>query len=164
MGRVWRGPPYFARGAPMPNDEADVVARLFAREVPEIADGVIEIKAIARRPGIRSKLALSSHDPRVDCVGACVGIRGSRIKNVIEQLDGERIDLIRWHDSPETLIANALQPAHIKWVTLHPAQHRATVIVEEDSLSLAHGRGDVNRELASRLCGWEIEIEPESTP
>jgi N utilization substance protein A len=144
----------------MPNDEAEVIARLFAQEVPEIASGVVEIKAIARRPGNRSKLALYSHDPRVDCVGVCVGVRGSRIKNIIDQLDGERIDLIRWSDSPETLIGCALQPAVIESVTLHPARHRATVVVGEDSLSLAHGRGDANRELASRLCGWEIEIVP----
>src|SRR5437763_5461450 len=101
----------------MPNDEAEVVARLFAQEVPEVAAGVVEIKAIARQPGVRSKLALYSHDPRVDAVGVCVGDRGSRLKRVIAQLDDERIDLFHWFDSPETLIRCALQPAAIESVT-----------------------------------------------
>jgi N utilization substance protein A len=142
----------------MPTDEAEQIARLFAQEVPEIAAGIVEIKAIARKPGVRSKLALQSRSPRVDALGACVGVRGCRIRKIVDQLGAERIDLILWDDSPEKLIAKALQPAQIEWVILHPAQHRATVIVREDQLSLTVGRGDVNRELASRLCGWEIEV------
>ncbi len=145
----------------MPTDEAEQIARLFAQEVPEIAAGIVEIKAIARKPGVRSKLALQSRSPHVDALGACVGVRGCRIHRIVDQLGKERIDLILWDDSPKELIVKALQPAGIEKVILHPAQHRATVIVREDQLSLAVGRGDVNRELASRLCGWEIEVVAE---
>jgi N utilization substance protein A len=140
-------------------DDTDHVARLFAEEVPEIAAGIVEIKAIARKPGYRSKLALFSRDPRVDCVGVCVGVRGHRIKNVVDTLGGERIDLIRWHDSPEQLITNALQPAAIDRVILHPAEHCAVVAVKPDQVSLVLGRGGLNRQLASDLSGWEIEVE-----
>jgi N utilization substance protein A len=143
----------------MANEDTDLIARLFAQAVPEIASGIIEIKAIARKPGYRSKLALYSHDPRVDCVGACVGLRGARIKRVVDALGGERVDVIRWHDSPERLIVNALQPAVIEQVVLHPAQHRAIVTVKSDQASLARGRRGENRELACRLCGWQIEVE-----
>jgi N utilization substance protein A len=104
----------------MSGDDSSLLTELFAREVPEISTGAIEIKAIARRPGYRSKLALQSRDPRVDCIGACVGVRGFHIKNIVDALGGERIDLIRWDDSPEQLITNALQPAVIKRVILHP--------------------------------------------
>ena len=140
-------------------DDTGPVARLFAREVPEIAAGSIEIKAIARKPGYRSKLALHSRDPRVDCIGACVGVRGFHIKNIADALGGERIDLIRWHDSPEQLIANALQPAAIERVILHPAEHRAVVVVKPDQVSLVLGRRGENRQLASELSGWQIEVE-----
>ena len=143
----------------MANEETDLIARLFAQAIPEIAAGVIEIKAIARKPGSRSKLALESHDPRVDCIGACVGVRGARIKKIVAALGGERIDLHRWHESPERLIAHALQPAAIAEVVLHPAQHRAVVVVKADQVSLARGRRGENRELASRLCGWQIEVK-----
>jgi transcription termination/antitermination protein NusA len=121
-------------------DDIDHVARLLADEVPEIAAGTVEIKAIARLLGYRSKLALFSRDPRVDCVGVCVGVRGQRIKNVIEQLGGERIDMFRWHDDPEELIARALQPAAIERVVLHPAEHRAVVVVKSDQVSMVLGR------------------------
>jgi N utilization substance protein A len=134
------------------------VARLFAQEIPEVASGVVEIKSIARLPGNRSKLALISHDTAVDCVGVCVGMRGCRIKKVCDQLDGERIDLVRWSDSPETLIAAALQPAALQSVALQPDKRRAVVTVDEEQLSLALGRGNANRDLASLLCGWVIEI------
>ncbi len=142
----------------MPNDEAESLVRLFIQEVPEIAAGVVEIRAIARRVGVRSKLALYSHDHQVDDVGVCVGIRGSRIKNIVDQLGGERIDLFGWDDSPEKLIRNALQPAAIEKVILHHAEHRATVVVREDPWFLALGLGDLHRELASELSGWEIEV------
>lgn len=143
----------------MPDEETELVARLFAQEIPEIAAGVVEIKAIACRAGFRSKLAVQSHDPRVDAVGVCVGKRGSRIRTIIDQLGNEGIDVILWHDAPEELITMALSPAAIERVLLHHAQHRAVVVVkEEDQLSLAEGRGGVNRELASRLCGWEIQV------
>ena len=141
----------------MPDDETDLIAQLFAQEIPEIAAGVVEIKAIARRTGYRTKIAVSSIDLKVDCVGACVGVRGSRIKNIVDELGGERIDIVRWNDSPETLIVSALQPATIEEVILHHAQRRAVVVVKEDQLSLVEGRWGLNRELASRLCGWEIE-------
>jgi transcription termination/antitermination protein NusA len=143
----------------MSEDDTGEVAHLFSREVPEIAAGTVEIKAIARKPGYRSKLALYSQDPRVDCIGVCVGVRGFRIKNVIEALDGERIDLIRWQDSPEQLIVNSLSPAAIERVVLHPTEHRAVVFVQPDQVSLVLGRRGVSRELASELTGWQIEIE-----
>jgi N utilization substance protein A len=140
-------------------DDIDHVARLFAEEVPEIAAGTVEIKAIARKPGHRSKLALFSRDPRVDCIGVCVGVRGHRIKNVVVQLDGERVDLFRWDDSPEELITRALQPAAIERVVLHPAEHRAVVVVKPDQVSLVLGRRGENRKLASDLSGWQIDVE-----
>jgi N utilization substance protein A len=143
----------------MANEETDLLARLFAQEIPEIAAGVIEIKAIARKPGSRSKLALQSHDPRVDCIGACVGVRAARIKKIVAALGGERIDLLPWQESLERLIANALKPAAIVEVILNPAQHRAIAVVEADQVSLASGRQGENRELASRLCGWQIDIK-----
>jgi N utilization substance protein A len=140
-------------------DDIDHVIRLFADEVPEIAAGTVEIKAIARMPGYRSKLALFSRDPGVDCVDVCVGVRGHRIKNIVEELGGERIDLFRWHDDPEQLIARALQPAAIERVVLHPAEHRAVVVVKPDRVSLVLGRYGANRRLASELSGWQIDIE-----
>jgi N utilization substance protein A len=143
----------------MANEETDLIARLFAQMVPEIAAGVIEIKAIARKAGYRSKLALHSGDPRVDCVGACVGIRGSRIKKIVDLLGPERVDVLRWDDSPERLIAHALQPVVIEEIVLHPAEHRAVVVVRADQVGLANGRQGANRELASGLCGWQIEVQ-----
>jgi transcription termination/antitermination protein NusA len=143
----------------MADDDAGQMARLFGQEVPEIAAGILEIKAIARKPGYRSKLALQSRDASVDCLAACVGHRGARIKKIVEALGGERIELVRWDDSPERLIANALQPAAIEKIILHPAQHRAVVIVKADQASLALGRRGENRELASRLSGWQIEVQ-----
>jgi N utilization substance protein A len=135
-----------------------LVARLFEQEIPEIADGVIEIKAIAREPGYRSKVAVSSSDQRVDCVGACVGVRGNRIKNIVDELAGERIDIVRWNDDMQVLIPNALQPAEADEVILCPMLGRAIVLVREDQLSLAIGRRGQNVRLASKLCGWDIEI------
>jgi N utilization substance protein A len=143
----------------MAEDDVEQLARIFEREVPEIADGTVVIKAIARKPGVRSKLALHSSDPKVDCIGVCVGIRGHRIKNIVDDLGGtERIDLFRWHASLEKFITNALQPAVVEQVIVRAAEHRVTVLVQEDQLSLAMGRRGVNRHLASQLCGWEIEI------
>ena len=113
------------------------VARLFAQEIPEVASGVVEIKSIARMPKHRTKIALVSHDPEVDCVAVCVGMRGYRIKSVTDQLDGERIDILRWYESPEKLIPVALQPAAIESVELQPEKRRAVVTVNEDQYSLA---------------------------
>ena len=135
-----------------------LVQRLFEQEIPEIADGVIEIRAIAREPGYRSKVAVISSDNRVDCVGACVGVRGNRIKNIVEELGGERIDIVRWSDDLQVLVPNALQPAEVDEVILCQMLGRGIVLVREDQLSLAIGRRGQNVRLASKLCGWDIEI------
>jgi N utilization substance protein A len=135
-----------------------LVQRLFEQEIPEIAEGVITVNAMAREPGYRSKVAVSSSDQRVDCVGACVGVRGNRIKNIVDELAGERIDIVRWSDDPEVLIPNALQPAEVDQVLLCDMIGRAIVLVREDQLSLAIGRRGQNVRLASKLCGWDIEI------
>jgi len=135
-----------------------LVQRLFEQEIPEIADGVIEVKAMAREPGYRSKVAVSSSDQRVDSVGACVGVRGNRIKNIVDELAGERIDIVRWSDDLQVLIPNALQPAEVEEVILCQMLGRAIVLVREDQLSLAIGRRGQNVRLASKLCGWDIEI------
>src|SRR5258708_4587168 len=136
----------------------DFVRRLFENEIPEIADHTIEIKALSREAGYRTKIAVSSIDLKVDCVGACVGVRGSRIKNVVDELGGERIDIVRWNDSLQVMIPNALQPAQIEEVFLYPRLGRAIVLVKEDQLSLAIGRRGQNVRLASKLVGWDIEI------
>ncbi|HEV3118316.1 MAG TPA: transcription termination factor NusA [Gemmataceae bacterium] len=136
----------------------DFVRRLFENEIPEIADRTIEVKAIAREAGYRTKIAVSSIDLKVDCVGACVGVRGSRIKNIVDELGGERIDIVRWNDSLQVMIPNALQPAAIEEVFLYPRLGRAIVLVKEDQLSLAIGRRGQNVRLASKLVGWDIEI------
>jgi N utilization substance protein A len=136
----------------------DFVRRLFETEIPEIEDQTISIKAVAREAGHRTKVAVSSIDMKVDCVGACVGVRGSRIKNIIDELGGERIDIVRWNDSLQVLIPNALQPAAVEEVMLYPRLGRAIVLVKEDQLSLAIGRRGQNVRLASKLVGWDIEI------
>jgi transcription termination/antitermination protein NusA len=136
----------------------DFVRALFEQEIPEIQDRTIEIKQVAREAGYRSKVAVSSIDMKVDCVGACVGVRGSRIKNVIDEINGERIDIVRWNDSMQVMIPNALQPAEISDVQLYPRLGRAIVLVAEDQLSLAIGRRGQNVRLASKLVGWDIDI------
>ncbi|MCP3915567.1 MAG: transcription termination factor NusA [bacterium] len=139
----------------------DLVRRLFDLEVPEIADDIIEIKRVVREPGYRTKMAVLSSDPKIDCIGACVGVRGSRIKAVIDELRGERIDIIRWSDSLETLVMNGLKPATIHLDNIYPDEdsHSVTVIVDEEQQSLAIGKRGQNVRLASRLCGWDIEIK-----
>ena len=139
----------------------NLVRRLFEQEIPEISDSVIFINQLAREPGYRSKVAVSSSDSRIDCVGACVGVRGNRIKNIVDELAGERIDIVRWSDDPEELIPNALQPAQVNQVLLCDMIGRAIVLVHEDQLSLAIGRRGQNVRLASKLCGWDIEIMTE---
>jgi N utilization substance protein A len=136
----------------------EFVRQLFFKEIPEIQDHTIEIKAIAREAGYRTKVAVSSIDSKVDCVGACVGVRGSRIKNIIEALGGERIDIVRHNESLQILIKNALQPAEIEEVFLYHRLGRAIVLVQEDQLSLAIGRRGQNVRLGSKLVGWDIEI------
>lgn len=136
----------------------DLVRALFELEVPEIADGTIMIRRIEREPGYRTKLAVDSGDDKVDCVGACVGVRGNRIKSIIDELNGERIDIIRWSNEPMMLIANALKPAEVGHITLDPDVKKALVIVAEDQQSLAIGRKGQNVRLASKLTTWDIDI------
>ncbi|MEM7783876.1 MAG: transcription termination factor NusA [Planctomycetota bacterium] len=138
------------------------VQRLFESEIPEIADGVITINAISREPGYRSKVAVSSIDSKVDCVGACVGVRGNRIKMVIDELAGERIDIVRFDEDPMNMIPNALQPAEVDEVILCQMMGRAIVLVRNDQLSLAIGKRGQNVRLASKLCKWDIEIMTQS--
>ena len=140
----------------------DFVHRLFELEVPEIAEGTIEIKALAREPGHRTKIAVVSSDPNVDCVGACVGVRGSRIKNIVDELNGEKIDIIRWSDEPEALLPNALKPAEVSGIILSAENQVATIVVPNDQLSLAIGKRGQNVRLASRLTAWDIDIITES--
>jgi N utilization substance protein A len=136
----------------------DFVRRLFELEIPEIADQIIAIRALAREAGYRSKVAVTSIDTKVDAVGACVGVRGTRIKNIVDELGGERIDIVRWNESLQVLIPNALQPAEIDEVMLCHLLGRGIVLVRDDQLSLAIGRRGQNVRLASKLVGWDIEI------
>ncbi|MBM3985447.1 MAG: transcription termination factor NusA [Planctomycetes bacterium] len=137
----------------------DLVRNLFELEVPEVADGVIEIRRIAREPGYRTKIAVFSNDQRVDCVGACVGIRGTRIKAITDELNGEKIDIIRWSESDEDLITNALRPAQLASLQLDRERKIVRVVVPDDQLALAIGRKGQNVRLATRLTGWDIKIE-----
>jgi N utilization substance protein A len=137
----------------------DFVRRLFELEVSEIADGTMEIKGIAREAGYRSKVAVISHDDRVDPVGACVGMRGMRVKNIVRELSGEKIDIVRWSDDINTLIANALAPARLKHVEADEATQTVTVTVEPDQLSLAIGKRGQNARLTSKLIGWRVDIQ-----
>ena len=136
----------------------ELIRRLFEREVPEVQERTIEIKALAREPGFRTKIAVSSIDSKVDAVGACVGVRGSRIKNIVEELGGEKIDIVRWNESSQILITNSLKPAEVAEVSLCFELGRATVIVNEDQLSLAIGKRGQNVRLAARLTGWDVDI------
>ena len=136
----------------------DFIKRLFELEVPEIAEGIIEIKALAREAGYRTKVAVFSNDDKVDAVGACVGVRGSRIRNIVDELSGEKIDIVRWSDSSQMLIANALKPAEVSEIAICFELGRATVVVGEEQLSLAIGKHGQNVRLAARLTGWDIDI------
>jgi N utilization substance protein A len=136
----------------------DFIRRLFEQEVPEIADEIIEIRALAREAGYRTKVAVASLDEKVDPVGACVGVRGSRIKNIVDELGGEKIDIVRWSDSSQVFITNALMPAKVSEIALCFELGRATVVVDEDQLSLAIGKHGQNVRLAARLTGWDIDI------
>ncbi len=136
----------------------DFIRRLFEVEVPEVAERIIEVKAMAREPGHRTKIAVSSIDSKVDAVGACVGVRGSRIKNIVDELGGEKIDIVRWNESSQILIQNALKPAEVVEISLCFELGRATVVVNEDQLSLAIGKRGQNVRLAARLTSWDIDI------
>jgi len=136
----------------------DFIRRLFELEVPEIGENIIEIRALAREAGYRTKVAVASFDEKVDPVGACVGVRGSRIKNIVDELGGEKIDIVRWNDSSQILVSNALMPAKVSEIALCFELGRATVVVDEDQLSLAIGKHGQNVRLAARLTGWDIDI------
>jgi N utilization substance protein A len=136
----------------------DFIRRLFELEVPEINEKIIEIRALAREAGYRTKVAVTSLDEKVDPVGACVGVRGSRIKNIVDELGGEKIDIVRWNESSQVLVVNALMPAKVSEIALCFELGRATVVVDEDQLSLAIGKHGQNVRLAARLSGWDIDI------
>ena len=139
----------------------EFVVKLFELEVPEIVERLVVVKAIVRNAGYRTKIAIESADPRIDCVGACVGVRGSRIKNIVGELNGEKIDVISWDDRPEVLIANALKPAEIAGLEIDEENRAARVIVAQDQLSLAIGKRGQNVRLASKLTGWQLDIVTE---
>jgi transcription termination/antitermination protein NusA len=138
------------------------MARLFEQEVPEIYDGIIEIKAVARDPGSRAKIAVYTGDPSIDPVGACVGMRGARVQAVVNELQGEKVDIIPWSANPATFVVNALAPAEVAKVVLDEENHRVDLVVQEDQLSLAIGRRGQNVRLASQLTGWSIDILTEA--
>lgn len=138
------------------------MASLFAQEVPEIYDGIIEIKAIARDPGSRAKMAVYTADPNIDPVGSCVGMRGSRVQVIVNELQGEKVDIINWTNNPATFVVNALAPAEVSRVVIDEDNHRIDVVVAEDQLSLAIGRRGQNVRLASQLTGWKIDIITEN--
>ncbi len=140
----------------------NLVKRLFELEVPEIRSGAVEIKAFAREPGVRTKLAVSARQDNVDPVGSCVGQRGVRIQNVINELNGEKIDVMPWSTDPKTLIMGALRPASVAHVDIREAEKKATVIVPDRELSLAIGKEGQNARLAARLTGWHIDIKKAS--
>ena len=137
----------------------DLLRRLMEAEVPEIGNGTVEIRAIARDPGIRSKVAVSSHQDGVDPVGSCIGLRGNRIQSVVNELQGEKIDVIEWDPNPRALIARALSPADVGGVELDPDENTAYVVVPESQMSLAIGRDGQNARLAARLSGWRLDIK-----
>src|SRR2546421_5239066 len=137
------------------------VIKLFQLEVSEINDGTIEIKGIAREPGFRTKLAVWTRDDKVDPVGACVGLRGQRVKNIVRELNNEKVDIIRWDPHVRTFITNALAPAKLKAFEIDETTKRVKIIVSEDQLSLAIGKRGQNARLTSKLTGWQVDIEPE---
>src|SRR5579859_2671025 len=152
-----RGPQIF-----LSRTRNEFMAKLFAQEVPEIYDGIIEIKAVARDPGSRAKIAVISNDSSIDPVGACVGMRGSRVQAVVGELQGEKIDIIPWSNDPATFVVNALAPAEVTKVVLDEISHRIEVVVPDDQLSQAIGRRGQNVRLASMLTGWDIDILTEA--
>ncbi|SEN63866.1 transcription termination factor NusA [Nitrosomonas marina] len=153
VDRVARGPQLkLSRVTP------EFLVKLFELEVPEIEEGILEIKAAARDPGSRAKIAVKSNDQRVDPIGTCVGMRGSRVQSVISELAGERVDIILWSDDPATYIINALAPAEISSIMVDEEQHGMDIVVDEENLAQAIGRGGQNVRLASELTGWDLNI------
>mgnify|MGYP000761054404 CR=1 FL=1 len=142
----------------------ELVKRLFESEVTEVKDGIVEIKSIAREAGSRTKIAVWSNDPDVDPVGACVGMNGARVNAIVNELRGEKIDIINWSDNPAILIENALSPAKVISVMADPDEKTASVIVPDYQLSLAIGKEGQNARLAARLTGYKIDIKPASAP
>jgi N utilization substance protein A len=142
--------------------DPELIRTLFELEVPEIADGLVEIRAVAREPGYRSKIAVESHAQGVDPVGACVGPRGSRVRMVVSELRGEKIDIIPWNTEPARFVAKALSPARVREVYIDDETRDATVIVPDDQLALAIGKEGLNARLAARLTGWKIDIQSDS--
>ena len=140
-----------------------MIKKLFELEIPEITDGIVEIKSIAREPGDRTKIAVTSKDDRVDCVGACVGMRGQRVKNIVGELQGEKIDIVRYSDDIREYIKAALSPAEIAQIKVDKELKRAEVVVEDDQLSLAIGRHGQNIKLASKLVGYSIDVKGRSS-
>ena len=139
--------------------DPDFVIKLFRLEVSEINDGTIEIKAIAREPGYRTKLAVYSTDSKVDPVGACVGLRGQRVKNIVRELNNEKVDIIPWDPDISEFVANALNPAQLRAINIDEERRRLNVVVDEDQLSLAIGKRGQNARLTSKLCGWHVDIQ-----
>lgn len=139
-----------------------LIRRLFELEVPEIYDGIVEIKSVAREPGMRSKVAVSSRESGLDPVGACVGPKGSRVRMVVSELRGERIDVVPWSEEPSTYVANSLSPAKVARVIADENTHTATVVVPDDQLSLAIGKEGQNARLAAKLTGWRIDIKSQA--
>jgi len=142
--------------------DPELIRALFELEVPEIADGLVEIRGVAREPGYRSKIAVESHMQGVDPVGACVGPRGSRVRMVVSELRGEKIDIIPWNTEPARFVAKALSPARVREVYIDDETKEATVVVPNDQLALAIGKEGLNARLATRLCGWKIDIQSEA--
>ncbi len=142
--------------------QASFLIKLFQMEVPEIYEGIVEIKGAAREPGERAKIAVVSHNPDVDPVGACVGVKGSRVQAVVQELKGEKIDIIHWSEDPAIFVKNTLSPAEISRVIVDDAEHAMEVVVPDDQLSLAIGRKGLNVRLAARISGWKIDIHTES--
>jgi transcription termination/antitermination protein NusA len=142
--------------------DPELIKTLFELEVPEIADGLVEIRGVAREPGYRSKIAVESHIQGVDPVGACVGPRGSRVRMVVSELRGEKIDIIPWNPEPARFVAKALSPARVREVLVDDDTKEATVVVPDDQLSLAIGKEGLNARLAARLTGWRIDIVSET--
>jgi transcription termination/antitermination protein NusA len=142
--------------------DPELIKTLFELEVPEIADGLVEIRGVAREPGYRSKIAVESHAQGVDPVGACVGPRGSRVRMVVSELRGEKIDIIPWNPEPARFVAKALSPARVREVYLDDEAKEATVVVPDDQLALAIGKEGMNARLAARLTGWKVDIKSDT--
>jgi N utilization substance protein A len=139
--------------------DPNFVIKLFKLEVSEINDGTIEVKAIAREPGYRTKLAVYSRDEKVDPVGACVGLRGQRVKNIVRELNNEKVDIIPWDPDITQFVANALNPAKLQSIDIDEERRRLNVMVDEEQLSLAIGKRGQNARLTSKLCGWHVDIQ-----